>query len=129
MAPIRKTAIGKRIRAAREYAGRQSQSPISPEALAAKLHWFPTRIWEMENGILGVDSLDLHSIGNALGVHPGGFFDNRSWNTWRAFSEMNESSLIFAKTIDEIDPQSRRALEKVFLRTAYEPLKIGRAHV
>jgi len=124
MSASKKKTIGRRIRAAREYASRQSHTTISPESLAAKLHWFPTRVWEIENGILGIDSVELNSIGQALGVHPGGFFDNRGWNTWQAISEMNESSLIFAKTIEEIDPRSRRALEKVFLRTAYEPLTI-----
>ena len=103
MSASKKKTIGRRIRAARE---------------------FPTRVWEIENGILGIDSVELNSIGQALGVHPGGFFDNRGWNTWQAISEMNESSRIFAKTIEEIDPRSRRALEKVFLRTAYEPLTI-----
>jgi len=83
------------------------------------LRWFPARIWEMENGILGVDTIELNAIAQALGVHPGGFFDTRSWATWEAISEMNDSSLIFAKTIEEIDPRSRAVLEQVFLGAAF----------
>ena len=122
MRPSGKLALGKRIRAAREFASQQAENFISPEALAAKLHWFPRRIWEIENGILGVDSTELISIGRALGVHPGGFFDDRSWLAWQAISNIDEASLIVAKTLQQTDPFSRKVLEKVIAHASIQPL-------
>ena len=121
MAVSKKVLIGRRIREAREFASRRSQTTISPEGLAAKLRWFPSRVWEIENGLLSVDSVEICALAQALGVHPGGFFDQRNWSTWHAIAELSQSSLIFAKTIDEIDPRSRKALEKIFLQVHFEP--------
>ena len=114
MSKASKLAIGRRVRAAREYAARQAQSTITQESLAARLAWFPRRIWEIENGLLSVDSVDLSLIAQELDVHPGSLFDSRSWNSWNAISTMSDSSLIFARAYEELDSNARRKLERIF---------------
>ena len=44
---------------------------------------------------------------------------------WKAISEMQDASLIVAKTIEETDPFSRKVIEKVVSHAVIRPLTFG----
>ena len=110
-----KRRIARRITQARENAGQKKQSPISMDQLASQLQIFPKRMWEIENGLLAVDSIELAEIAGALGVHPGWFYGGGSWEEWSIISSPNKATMNLAMSIAELDHASRHMIEKLII--------------
>jgi transcriptional regulator with XRE-family HTH domain len=110
-----KRRIARRITQARENAGQKKQCPISMDQLASQLQMFPKRMWEIENGLLAVDSIELAEIAGALGVHPGWFYGGGSWEEWSIISSPNKATMNLAMSIAELDHASRHMIEKLII--------------
>ena len=110
-----KRRIARRITQARENAGQRKQCPISIEQLASQLQIFPKRMWEIENGLLSVDSIELAEIAGALGVHPGWFYGGGNWEEWSLISSPNKATMNLALSIAELDHASRNMIEKLVI--------------
>ncbi len=113
-----KCRIGRRIHLAREEAQGRNAGGIgrlTREKLAQRLGLPPRRLWEIENGLLGVDATEIALIAEALGVHPGYFFDQGPWSDWTG-NDGARSAL--AKTIGEMGAAARATLESLALYLA-----------
>lgn len=110
-----KRRIARRITQARENAGQRKESNITLEHLANQLQIFPKRMWEIENGLLAVDSIELAEIGSALGVHPGWFYGGGNWEEWSLISSPNKATMTLAMSISELDHASRYTIEKLVI--------------
>lgn len=112
-----KCRIGRRIQRAREEAEGRDEggaARLTRERLAQRLALSPWRLWEMENGLLGVEAAELAMIGEALGVHPGYFFDQGDWRDW-VCGDGQKPAWILARTIAELDAAPRAVLESLAL--------------
>jgi transcriptional regulator with XRE-family HTH domain len=112
-----KCRIGRRIHLAREEAqGRNAggSGRLTREKLAQRLGLPPRRLWEIENGLLGVEAAEIAMIAEALGVHPGYFFDQGPWSNWTGNDGTRPGGAL-AKTIGEMGDASRAALESLAL--------------
>ena len=109
-----KRRIGHRIRQARERHNAGNQ-PLSQEALAARLKIYPGRIWEIENGILGIDTQELADIARELGVHPGWFYGGYTWELGRLMGDVNKNHLNLLKSITELEADSRSLIENLVM--------------
>lgn len=78
--------IGRRIKERREQIPSDMPTSksvaMSQEALARHLGIASFNIWEMENGIVGVDAALLARLAEVLHVHPGWFFDFEPLPRW-----------------------------------------------
>ena len=117
-----KRRIARRIRQARENAGQRKKSRISMEQLASQLQMCPKRMWEIENGLLAVDSIELAEIAGALGVHPGWFYGGGNWEEWSLISSPNNATMGLAMSISELDHASRHVIEKLIIMMGKKPL-------
>lgn len=104
--------IGQRIRERREQlpsdTPSDSHSVLTREALARHLGIPALNVWEMENGIIGVDAALLPRLAEALHVHPGWFFDLDPLPQWIATVEKSRflhrmSALLAPLTQGEFD--------------------------
>jgi len=110
-----KCRIGRRVHLAREEAqGRNAggSGRLTREKLAQQLGLPPRRLWEIENGLLGVEAAEIALIAEALGVHPGYFFDQGSRSDWTAGARPGG---VLARTIGEMDDTTRTTLESLAL--------------
>ena len=110
-----KRRIARRITLARENAGMRKQGPISMDLLASQLQIFPKRMWEIENGLLAVDSIELAEIAGALGIHPGWFYGGGSWEEWNLIASPNNATMNLAMSIAELDHASKYMIEKLVI--------------
>ena len=74
---------------------------------------FPKRLWEIENGLLSIDALEISRIARALNVHPGFFYDQRGWSLWETNGCTNDATWILAKSINELGGEARFLLEQL----------------
>ena len=108
-----KRGLGKRIALARQHASEREKLEISQAVLASRLRMFPKRLWEIENGLLSIDALEISRIARALNVHPGFFYDQRGWCLWETNGCANDATWILAKSISELGGEARFLLEQL----------------
>ncbi len=111
-----KRQIGRRIALARRIASKRQNREITVEALAAKLKMFPPRLWEIEEGITGIDTAELYRIGHALDMPPGWIFGQYEWANCADDPGVTMGDFILAKTINQMEPEARGALRHIVIR-------------
>lgn len=108
--------IGRRISLARQIASKRENREITVEVLAAKLKMFPPRLWEMEEGITGIEVTELSRIGDALNMPPGWFFGQFDWMDSEGDTPLTMGDLILAKTINQMEPESKAAIQQIVIK-------------
>ena len=58
--------IGQRVRLARQQASTDERVEISQEMLARRLKMHPRRLWEIENGLLAIDAVEIEGDGSYI---------------------------------------------------------------
>ena len=111
-----KRTMGRRIALARKIASVRENRPITQEVLAARLRMFPRRIWEIEEGILAIDTSELCRLGDVLDLPAGWFFGQFEWATCQTSEKLDMSDLVLAKTINEMDSQAKGAIHQIVMR-------------
>jgi transcriptional regulator with XRE-family HTH domain len=114
-----KCQIGRRIRLARERAGKRAadkDTSFRREDFARSVDMLPQRLWEIENGLLSVDSVELALIAQALGVHPGAFYDDLDWNNWSTKRGTRVPAWLIAKTVEDLPDKDRALVECLIMR-------------
>lgn len=111
-----KCQIGRRIQMARQAkAGLGVAQRFGREGFARQVGILPARLWEIENGLLAIEGPEIAMIAEALGLHPGGLFDDRPLDIWSATAR-NTPSWMLAGTIGALAPRDRNLLEEIVLR-------------
>jgi hypothetical protein len=104
--------IGQRVRLARQKASTDERVEISQDVLARRLKMHPRRLWEIENGLLAIDAVEIAWIGKALTIHPGWFYDQGGWEEWRATPRRSVMWMV-ARSLGELDLPCRTVLEQL----------------
>lgn len=113
-----KCQVGRRIHLAREEAGGRTEArtaKLTREVLAQRMAIAPRRLWEIENGLIGIDGSEIALFAEALHVHPGYFFDDGPWTQWSLTAERRKPAWILSKTINELDRDERDLLEQLVI--------------
>lgn len=110
--------IGRRIQVRREQmpadTPSEKQPHMSRETLARHLDISPFTIWEMENGIVGIDVNLLARLAEILHVHPGWFFDFEPLPDWVSQVERNRFLHRMTAILTPITPVDFDIVETVF---------------
>jgi|GEM_PF-3598913 hypothetical protein len=112
---ITRRKIGRRISLARQIASKRENREITVEVLAAKLKMFPLRLWEMEEGITGIEAMELSRIGDALDMPPGWFFGQYDWSNCADDNFLSMGDLILAKTINQMELKTKNAIQQIVI--------------
>ena len=111
-----KCQIGWRVHLARESFARRSKYYLSRDDFATLLGISSKRLWEIENGIIPIEASEIAFIAETLGVHPGSFFDEASFDFWVTGAVSRSPAWILAQTIGQLSNSDRNLVEQLIIR-------------